>query len=310
MREMHIVNPDDFNLWLYCKKGVEEIKHIYHSDDYSAAMMYKEKYGRYPTKSEFDQILKNDPNASIPSYGGKYFADIIFKDYYALYEQEFYSANYERIYDNTALVSQKDYVNISKRVGKTDNIFGSSATSYLYTVIHSTNPELTEGWLNDQFGHITDDYYEVIITPSETFALTVGDRAEDITGFVIAMIVIIAIMAVCMFFIMRSSMMNRIKEIGIYRAIGVSKRNLIFRFGIESLVLTALTVVVGYLLTSVYIWLCVGSSAVVKTIFFYPPWYSLIVLALLLVLSILSGIMPIISLLRKTPSEILAKYDI
>ena len=310
MREMHIVRPDDFNIWLYCKKGIEEVKCIYYSFEYFGAVRYKEYYGRYPTKSEHDEIIKNNPN-SLPSYSGADYGDIIFQSYAGIYENEFYSSNYEKIHTNTALVSEKDYVDISKRVGKTDEIFAmSSSYNYTYTVVHSTDPRLTEEWLNEQFGHITDDYYEVIVTPSETFAITVADRAEDITGFVIAMIVIIAIMSVCMFFIMRSSMMNRIKEIGIYRAIGVSKRNLIFRFGIESLVLTALTVVVGYLLTSGYIWLCIGSSAMVETIFFYPPWYSLIVLAVLLTLSILSGIMPVISLLRKTPSEILAKYDI
>jgi ABC-type antimicrobial peptide transport system permease subunit len=142
------------------------------------------------------------------------------------------------------------------------------------------------------------------------FGFTVANRADEITGFVISMIVILAVMSICMFFIMLSSMMYRIKEIGIYRAIGVSKRNLIFRFAIESFVLTALTVVVGYFITSGYIWLCIAVSPMVETIFFYPPWYSLIVLAFLVIVSILSGILPMMSLLRKTPSEILAKYDI
>lgn len=309
MREESIVSPDDFNLWLYCEKGIEAVKYIYYLDEYSAAVFYKDTHGRYPTKTELDAIPKNDPNG-IPSYGHKYFSNILLKDYYALYEQEFYTSNRDRIYTNSAIVGEKDYVDISKSVGKTSNMFVAMNFSYMYTAVHSYDTALTEKWLNDRFGHITDEFYEVIISPGEMFGFTVANRADEITGFVISMIVILAVMSVCMFFIMRSSMMNRIKEIGIYRAIGVSKRNLIFRFAIESFVLTALTVVVGYLITSGYIWLCIAVSPMVETIFFYPPWYSLIVLAFLVIVSILSGILPMMSLLRKTPSEILAKYDI
>jgi ABC-type antimicrobial peptide transport system permease subunit len=55
---------------------------------------------------------------------------------------------------------------------------------------------------------------------------------------------------------MRSALMNRIREVGIYRAIGVSKKNLVSRFAIESAVLSALTVLVGYLLASGFVFLC------------------------------------------------------
>ena len=109
---------------------------------------------------------------------------------------------------------------------------------------------------------------------------------------------------------MRSSLMNRIKEIGIYRAIGVSKKNLRFKFFIEAIVLTALTVFVGYLLTSGFIFACLGISPMVEQIFYYPLWMASAVLAVLFAISVFFGVLPISMLLRKTPSEILAKYDI
>ena len=113
-----------------------------------------------------------------------------------------------------------------------------------------------------------------------------------------------------MYFIMRSSLMNRIKEVGIYRAIGVSKKNLLFKFLIESIVLTVCTVFVGFLLTSLFVYSCLNSSKLVADIFFYPFWFALIDLLVLFSLSTICGILPIFSLLRKTPSEILSKYDI
>jgi ABC-type antimicrobial peptide transport system permease subunit len=133
---------------------------------------------------------------------------------------------------------------------------------------------------------------------------------NDIIKSLIAMSVVLALMSICMYFIMRSSLMNRIKEIGIYRAIGASKKNLTFRFLIESMVLSAYTVFKGFVLSSVFIWVGLWLSSMLENVFFYPVWYGLIVLAVLIGLCLICGIIPIISLLRKTPSQILAKYDI
>ena len=85
---------------------------------------------------------------------------------------------------------------------------------------------------------------------------------------------------------------------------------MIFRFFIEALVLSTLSVFIGYLLTSAFIFVCVGASSLVAEVLFYPLWLAIIVLAVLYAASVFFGIIPIMSLLRKTPSEILAKYDI
>ena len=113
-----------------------------------------------------------------------------------------------------------------------------------------------------------------------------------------------------MYFIMRSSLLSRIKEVGIYRAIGVSKKNLVFKFFVEAFVLASLTILIGYLFVSLFLAVCFRVSAVMTNIFFYPPWMALIVLVVLYAMSVVFGTLPVISLLRKTPSEILAKYDI
>ena len=78
----------------------------------------------------------------------------------------------------------------------------------------------------------------------------------------------------------------------------------------ESALLSLLTVMVGYVATSVIIGLSLGLSPMVAEIFFYPPWYALIVLLILGAMSLVSGLLPVFGLLGKTPSEILAKYDV
>ena len=118
------------------------------------------------------------------------------------------------------------------------------------------------------------------------------------------------IMSVCMYFIMKSSTMNRIKEIGIYRAIGVTKKNFIFKFIIETLVLITSTVLVGYLISSGVIWSITGISSLLLEYIYYPWYISLILIILLYGITLICGLLPILMLLRRTPSEILAKYDI
>ena len=104
--------------------------------------------------------------------------------------------------------------------------------------------------------------------------------------------------------------MNRVKEIGIYRAIGVSKKNLVLKFLVEASILTLFTVFIGYVAGSIFINACMSTSPMVETILYYPFWLAAVDLVILVGLCLLCGILPITQLLRKTPSAILAKYDI
>jgi hypothetical protein len=49
---------------------------------------------------------------------------------------------------------------------------------------------------------------------------------------------------------------------------------------------------------------------VAKTVFFYPPAYALALFVILMGVTLLLGVLPVFMLLRKSPGEILAKYDI
>ncbi|MCQ2427669.1 MAG: ABC transporter permease [Clostridia bacterium] len=103
--------------------------------------------------------------------------------------------------------------------------------------------------------------------------------------------------------------MSRVREIGIYRAIGVKNGNIIFRFLIESAVLTTLTVFAAFLVSS----LIAGNLASMnsmKNVMYYPVWLAALLAVFMYGVCLLCGIAPVASLLRRTPSEILSKYDI
>ena len=127
---------------------------------------------------------------------------------------------------------------------------------------------------------------------------------------IVVLLSIFVVMSICMYFIMKSSLMNRIKEIGIYRAIGASKKNIVFKFAVESFVLATLTITIGYLIASIFINICTTLTPIVKDLLYYPLPISILILFLLYSICILFGILPVINLLRKTPNEILSKYDI
>ncbi len=345
LEELYSVEPHSYNLWLYVKKGAWEIKYTYINEpNYYAAALYKKDNGRYPTLEEAKRLSsKNDVYSAILRY----------EDDSSLYK-EFNSTSYNRNSDYSYVISENDYIALSKQVGDThpsaisgylyydDYYYGDKygggivyetaveskavvdfdvsysysdiiiTSEIAYTVIHSTDPKVTERFILSSFGDLDTGmkYRPAIVTPDSLFEQLLTENKAVITAGLITVGIILAILSVCMYFIMRSSLMNRIKEIGIYRAIGVTRKNLVFKFLVEAMVLTVLTVFVGYLLTSAFIYACLGLSSMVSEVLFYPAPMALSVLALLVLLCLFCGTLPILLLLRRTPSEILSKYDI
>ena len=111
---------------------------------------------------------------------------------------------------------------------------------------------------------------------------------------------------------MKSKVANEINIIGVYREIGFSKSSLIKKYSIDTSVLTFFTSFVGYF----FITVCCSIFASIAKIYglniinvlLYPSTY--IILVSLLILNLIFGLLPIQLLMRKTPSEIISKYDI
>ena len=340
LRDYYFFEPQNLELWLYAEKGIDAAKYAFLPDEYYKAVAYKELYGSYPTQDELERKYNELPDRyeKIKEY------TLVYEDEFYM------SANYSSFELNTYMVSEADYIAFSKQLGEThpsamqdlggdifyfeDYSVGEAATfeksssevnstvdvvttyakEMYYTVIHSSNPKKTAAWLESEFSdlEVPSDYvyWPAMVTPDDVFDGIIESSLEGIITSLITMAILLILMSLCMYFIMRSSLMNRIKEVGIYRAIGVSKKNLVFKFFVEAVVLTTLTVLIGYILTSGILFACLGMSSLVAEIFYYPIWLAGAILVILYVISLFFGTLPIISLLKKTPSEILAKYDI
>ena len=325
-----LFQPFAIDPWLYVSKGIDVAKHAFTTEQYYKACKFKETNGRYPTLTELDKAYD-----TLPLFENE------MDEYYLFYEEEMYElgAGWD-IGLNTYMLSKNDYIELSQRLGEThpsamrdawdttvtepgyakgaevavdmEMSYAYSSEDIIYTAIHSASPETTLAWIERNFSDLKspNEYTAAIITPDDAFEQSIYYNKVTIITNLISMAAMLVIMCVCMYFIMRSSLMIRIKEVGIYRAIGVSKKNMIYKFLVESAVLATLTVFVGYIVTSTFIFAVSASSSAVELVFFYPWWVALAVLVVLGGISLFFGILPIMMLLRKTPSEILAKYDI
>lgn len=121
------------------------------------------------------------------------------------------------------------------------------------------------------------------------------------------MIVLIAISLIYIYFSMRSKMIQDIYSIGVQRALGFSRTRMLGKYAVSIFVTTLFTTLLGYLLTSglyEFVAVNVGETTLFNNLSTYVLLLSLIIL------NIIIGLIPIATLMRKTPSEIIAKYDI
>ena len=243
-------------------------------------------------------------------------------------------------YSNGFFINEKEAEEAFARVGKTTRIgvyyeydeYGGSIdlskpgpreeySRSAYMAFYTADPEKTvaaiEAALGEHYaaleredGDYIDDWVSPLYTPADFRREAMTEQRASIISNAIELAVFLALMSLCMYLIMRASMMGRIREIGIYRAIGVSKPNLIFRFFVESLAVTSLTVLIGYLFSTCLISAWLIKVPLVGNYFYYPAWMALAVLGLLYGIGALCGTLPVLRLLRRTPSEILSKYDI
>lgn len=321
--EEQLLITQDMDFWLACEKGIELNALVnYEMKDLAYAKKYAQLNGNYPTFSQLkatynslSEAVRNDMDQNYERFTDAYNTEPI---------------NY---FDFVYVVDESDYVVMSMQYGDTDQSVYSNymyeyyekdvvydeyddyylSYDFLYSVIHSSDVKKTAEWLSSEFADLEThdpEYMKAILTPNDIFDQIIETSVTEIVSNIVSMVIIFTVLALCMYFIMRSSFMNRIKEIGISRAIGVSKKNLVFKFTIEAVTLATMTVLLGYLATSAFIAISLHISPLISSVFYYPWWYALILLAVLYIMSIVCGILPILGILRKTPSEILAKYDI
>jgi ABC-type antimicrobial peptide transport system permease subunit len=128
----------------------------------------------------------------------------------------------------------------------------------------------------------------------------------------IIFIVLTMVTIIIVYTTMRSKMISDIYRIGVYRSLGARKNRIYNKYLIELLLLTFMTVMLGFLIsTGLYYLVCTNISIFVEEVFlFFNVEYFILACLFIVLTMLIFGMLPIVLLLKKTPSEICAKYDI
>lgn len=175
-----------------------------------------------------------------------------------------------------------------------DDALGS-AEFYVYTSDYET---LLKDMENDVFS------FESTYESNKQFYLGIY-FGITLTMTVISAVVFIAPL-IMLYFLMRSSTISKIKEIAIFRALGMRNRTVIATQFFELLSIISLYAIPGYILGLIFM---IATNGVFAT-------YALDIVTivgsfvLLMLIIIAVGLLPILRIVKKIPQQLITKYDI
>ena len=137
----------------------------------------------------------------------------------------------------------------------------------------------------------------------------IKSQENSIKSNVIFACIILIVSLIEMYLIERSSFLSRIKEIGILRAIGLKKSDVYKMFLGEIIAITTIVSLLG-MVFMLYILSSLLDVTYIADMFKIN--FETISLSVLLIygVNIITGLMPLFKVLRKTPAQILSKHDI
>lgn len=151
------------------------------------------------------------------------------------------------------------------------------------------------------------------IEASSTYATDLqeykDERIEDSLPTITFTLVVLAASAISYFFIIRSSLLSRIYEISVYRALGVPKGDIRKMFVTEIVFITTITSLIGYIAMTIILWRIQILAENFLALIYISPLSVVAGIVLIYLVNIVSGLIPVSNLLRRTPAEILSKYD-
>ena len=137
----------------------------------------------------------------------------------------------------------------------------------------------------------------------------VSEQRESMTSAIIVALIMLVISLIEIVLMMRSSFLSRIKEVGIYRAIGVKKSDIYKMFIGESFAVSTIASVPGVLFMS-YCLYVLSSISYISSNYMMNIYILVLCLVIMYVFNIIVGLIPVFNTMRKTPAQILARHDL
>ena len=134
-------------------------------------------------------------------------------------------------------------------------------------------------------------------------------RKEAVNSGLIVSLIILAISFVEIYLMIRSSYLSRIKEIGIYRAIGTKKSDIYKMFYGEIIAITTVASLPGTLFIS-YALNTLQTISYFEMNYLVNPFTVILSIIIIYLFNIIVGLLPIMKIVSKTPASILSRKDV
>jgi len=132
---------------------------------------------------------------------------------------------------------------------------------------------------------------------------------EDIISSLVLSLVILGISLIEILLMIRSSFLSRIKEVGIYRALGIKKSDIYKMFAGEIIAITVLASLPGVSFMA-YILHNLSKVSYFANMFMVNSFTYLVTVIIILIFNLLVGLIPVYNTIKKRPAEILSRLDL
>ena len=288
----------------------------------------------YMYESKFQNILYQNKDNEEYDYYNEYYEELVYTNEYedfSLYTNkiEVKEGRYP-YYDYEIMVNyaRKDEMKIGKYIE--DKINGNQLIVVGY---YTSKDDLGTSFVNANMikSLLIKNSSDIIIYPKnkeetlekirEEYKLNVKDtytysknnyinqKRESIKAAITSSIVMLVISLIEIFLMIRSSFLSRIKEVGIYRAIGVKKKDIYAMFAGEIIAITLMASTPGILITA-YVLSEISQVVFLEGMFVVNAFLIVLSLILVLIFNLIVGLIPVFNTIKKRPAEILARTDI
>ncbi len=226
----------------------------------------------------------------------------LFEAYFEIYQGTVYHVvgTYQLMVDGQQLSSRRILIHLETIK---ENLFLTQKAQNQDLYLFTKNPEQLHAELS-ALGLIAEDVLQRDMQAERS------ERIRASSGLIVFTMIAITASSLSFYFMIRSSLIQRIYDIGVYRSLGVSKLDILKMFLIESILLTTMTSLIGFLFMSYMLSQIQDAAQTIINVVHVSGLTILIGLVFIYFMNGVSSIIPIAFLLRKTPAEINNQYDL
>lgn len=169
-------------------------------------------------------------------------------------------------------------------------------------VVYSNNKDNTKNYFRENKLNIQDSY-------DYSKDVYLNQKKDMIRSSLTSALVVLIISLIEIFLMIRSSFLSRIKEIGIYRAIGLKKIDIYKMFVGEIFAITTLANVPAIIIMA-YVLNVLSNISLLSGYFIINIPIVLLVIICIYIFNLVIGLLPVFTTIIKTPASILARYDL